>query len=132
MPIVDEIINFLTHDLNIKISNKKRDLIIDKFYPDIKDKIYWYVHIEERRKTFFYEGIITKEEYDLIKTLPPDTNIQFNTDYKDDDDDEGDISDISFEEDVNEIKELYDKGFKKSPTYSDIMFYLYENEKLKK
>lgn len=132
MPIVDEIIKFITTELNIKISNKKRDLIIDKFYPDIKDKIYWYVHIEERRKTFFYEGIITKEEYDLIKTLSPDTNIQFNTDYKDDDDDEGDISDISFEEDVNEIKELYDKGFKNSKTYSDLMFYLYENEKLKK
>jgi thiol-disulfide isomerase/thioredoxin len=43
--------------------------------PDIKDKIYWSVDIEERRKTFFYEGIITKDEYEKIKTLPPDTNI---------------------------------------------------------
>ena len=132
MPVIDEILNFLTNDLNITISNKKRDLIINKFYPDIKDKIYWSIDIEERRKTFFYEGIITKEEYDLIKTLPPDTNITFNSDYKDDDDDEGKISEISFEEDINEIKDLYDKGFKDSPTYSDLMFYLYENEILKK
>jgi hypothetical protein len=108
MPKIDEIINFLTNDLNIKISNKKIDLINNKFYPDIKDKIYWSVDIEERRKSFFYEGIITKEEYDLIKTLPPDTNITFNSDYKDDDDDEGDISEIIFVDDINEIKDLYD------------------------
>ena len=132
MSKIDEIINFLINDLNIKISNKKRDLINDKFYPDIKDKIYWWIDIEQRRKTFFYEGIITKEEYDLIKTLPPDTNIIFNTDYDDDDEDEAYISYIEFEEDINEIKSLYDKGFKDSPTYSDLMFYLYENEKLKK
>ena len=132
MSKIDEIINFLINDLNIKISNKKRDLINDKFYPDIKDKIYWWIDIEQRRKTFFYEGIITKEEYDLIKTLPPDTNIIFNTDYDDDDEDEAYISYIDFEEDINEIKSLYDKGFKDSPTYSDLMFYLYENEKLKK
>ena len=69
MPIlkIDEIINFLTNDLNITISNKKRDLIINKFYPDINNKIYWSIDIEERRKSFFYEGIITKKEYDLIK-----------------------------------------------------------------
>ena len=36
MPIVDEILNFLTNDLNIKISEKKKELIFDKFYPDIK------------------------------------------------------------------------------------------------
>ena len=132
MPVIDEILNFLTNDLNIKISNKKRDLINNKFYPDIKDKIYWSIDIEERRKTFFYEGIITKEEYDLIKTLPPDTNITFNSDYKDDDDDEGDISEISFIDDVNKVKKIYDKGFKESASYCDLMFYLYENEILKK
>ena len=131
MSKIDEIINFLINDLNIKISNKKIDLINNKFYPDIKDKIYWSVDIEERRKSFFYEGIITKEEYDLIKTLPPDTNITFNSDYKDDDDDEGDISEIIFIDDVNNKKAIYDKGFKKSASYCDLMFYLYENEILK-
>ena len=131
MSKIDEIINFLINDLNIKISNKKIDLINNKFYPDIKDKIYWSVDIEERRKTFFYEGIITKEEYDLIKTLPPDTNIQFNSDYKDEDEDEGNISEISFIDDVNNVKKIYDKGFEESASYCDLMFYLYENEILK-
>ena len=135
MSKIDEILNFLTNDLNIKISNKKRDLINNKFYPDIKDKIYWSIEIEERRKTFFYEGIVTKEEYDLIKTLPPDTDITFNSDYKDDDDDVGDLSEISFIEDVdkvNKIKKIYDKGFKESASYCDLMFYLCENEILEK
>jgi hypothetical protein len=53
MSKIDEIINFLTNDLNIKIFNKKIDLINNKFYPDIKDKIYWSIDIEERRKSFF-------------------------------------------------------------------------------
>ena len=127
MSKIDEILNFLTNDLNIKISNKKIDLINNKFYPDIKDKIYWSVDIEERRKSFFYEGIITKDEYEKIKTLPPDTNITFNTDYKDDDDDVGEISEISFIDDINEVKNIYDKGFKESASYCDLMFYLYEN-----
>ena len=35
MSKIDEIIEFLTNDLNTKISNKKRDLINNKFYPDI-------------------------------------------------------------------------------------------------
>ena len=130
MSKIDEIINFIVDDLNIKISNKKIELINNKFYPDIKDKIYWSVHIEERRKTFYYEGIITKNEYDLIKALSPDTNSTFNTDYKDDDDDEGEIRDIEFEDDKTKIKKLYDKGYKESASYCDLMFYLYENELL--
>ena len=131
MSIVDKVLEFITDELNIEITEKNKELIIDRFYPDIKDKIYWSVDIEERRKSFFYEGIITKEEYDLIKTLPPDTNIKFNSDYKDDDDDEGNISEISFIDDVNKVKKIYDNGFEKNASYCDLMFYLYENEILK-
>ena len=114
MSFVDEVIEFIRNDLNIEITEKNKELIINRFYPDIKDKIYWSIDIEERRKTFFYEGIITKEEYDLIKTLPPDTNIIFNTDHKDDDDDEGNISEISFIDDVNKVKQNMIKGLKKT------------------
>ena len=131
MALVDKVINYITDELNIEITEKNKELIIDRFYPDIKDKIYWSVDIEERRKSFFYEGIITKEEYDLIKTLPPDTNIIFNSDYQDDDDDEGNISEISFIDDVNKVKKIYDKGFEENASYCDLMFYLYENEILK-
>ena len=125
MSVVDRVIEFITNDLNIKISKKNKELIIDKFYPDVKDKIYWSIDIEERRKSFFYEGIITKEEYEKIKTLPPDTNIKFNNDYKDDDDDEGDLSEITFIDDVNKVKKIYDKGFEKNASYCDLMFHLY-------
>ena len=131
MAFVDKVINYITDELNIEITEKNKELIMDKFYPDIKDKIYWSVDIEERRKTFFYEGIITKEEYDLIKTLPPDTNITFNSDYKDDDDDVGEISEISFIDDANKVKKIYDRGFEENAAYCDLMFYLYENEILK-
>ena len=45
--------------------------------------------------------------------------------------DECELEDISFEEDVNKMKKLHDKGFQDCATYFDLMFYLYENEKLK-
>ncbi len=131
MSKIDEIINFLANELNIKISTRKRDLINNKFYPDINNKIYWSIDIEEMRKTFFYEGIITKDEYEKIKTLAPDTNICFYNHYKDDDGDEGNLSEISFIDDVNEVKKIYDKGFEESASYCDLMFYLYENKILK-
>jgi hypothetical protein len=40
MSKIDEILNFLTNDLNITISNKKREQVINRFYPDINNKIY--------------------------------------------------------------------------------------------
>ena len=131
MSIVDKVIEFITNDLNIEITEKNKELIIDKFNPYIKDKIYWSIDIEEGRKSFFYEGIITKEEYEKIKTLPPDTNIIFNSDYKDDDD-EGDLSKITFIDDINKVEKKYYKGFEKEASYCDLMFYLYEYEILKK
>ena len=102
MSKIDEIINFLTNDLNIKISNKKIDQINNKFYPDINNKIYWSINIDERRMCFFYEGIISKDEYEKIKTLTPDTHIIFNN--NDDDYDEGNLSEISFIDDINKIQ----------------------------
>ncbi len=52
MPVIDEyfdeVLNVLTNDLNIKISNKKRGIIINMFYPDMKDKIYWSISNDER------------------------------------------------------------------------------------
>ena len=60
MSIVDKVLDIIENDLNIKISKKKKQIIYDKFYPDIKDKIYWSYRIENS----FYEGIISKEEYE--------------------------------------------------------------------
>ncbi len=78
---------------------------------------------------FFYEGITSKDEYEKIKTLSSDTHTNFRS-YSKYEDEEGDLSEISFMEDVNEIKKLYDQGFKESTTYFDLMSYLYEYEKL--
>ena len=131
MSKIDEIINYLINDLNIKISKKKIDQLTNKFYPDINNLIYWSVDGEA-----LYEGVITKEEYEKIKTLPLNTHINF-PDIAKYVNDECELEDIinSFEEDDNdnieEIKALYDKGFKKCATYFDLMNYFYEYEKLK-
>ena len=116
MPIVEDVLDYLINDLKIKISKKNKDLVLDKFYPDIKDKLYWCFEIEES----FYEGIVSKEEYEKIKTLPPDTEIVFaqidKYVY-----DECEIKDIPFTDDINKIKKLFDKGFKDSETYYNLM-----------
>ncbi len=75
MFVIDKVINYITDELNIEITEKNKELIINRFYPDIKDKIYWSIDIDERHSSFFYEGIISKDEYEKIKTLPPDTYI---------------------------------------------------------
>jgi hypothetical protein len=36
MPVVDEILNFLTNDLNIKISEKKKNLFLISFMQILK------------------------------------------------------------------------------------------------
>ena len=127
MPIVDDVLKYLTKNLNIKISKKNKDLVIEKFYPEIKDKIYWCCHCDY---SGFYEGIISKEEYEKIKTLPLDTNITFEqiTKYEDN---ECYLEEIEFSDEIDKIKKLIDKGFKECTTYFNLMNYLYENENLK-
>ena len=116
MPIVEDVLDYLMNDLKIKISKKNKDLVLDKFYPDIKDKLYWSFKIEYS----FYEGIVSKEEYEKFQTLPPDTEIVFaeidKYVY-----DECQIKDIPFTNDIEKMKKLFDKGFRKSETYYDLM-----------
>ncbi len=56
---------------------------MDRFYPDIKDKIYWCCYCDY---SGFYEGIIGKEECEKIKTLPQKYNIVFSQKSKYEDD----------------------------------------------
>ena len=104
-----------------KISKKKKQIIYDKFYPDIKDKIYWSYRIENS----FYEGIISKEEYEKIKTLPPKTNICFGEIAKYVYDD-GILENFPFTEDKNEIRKFYDRGGKRGENYFDLIEYFYD------
>ena len=125
MSIVDKVLYIIENDLNMKISKKKKQIIYDKFYPDIKDKIYWSYRIEKS----FYEGIISKKEYEKIKTLPQNTNIHFgeiaNHVY-----DDGILEKFPFTEDENKIKQFYDRGGTRGENYFDLMDYFYECEKL--
>ena len=101
---IDKVIDFITNELNIEITEKNKELIMDKFYPDIKNNIFWFFYIDDEE----YEGMITKEEYDIIKTLSPETDIYFNGLSKD-----GDyckLKDIKFQYKIDTLKEMYDKG----------------------
>ena len=121
MSIVDKVLDIIENDLNIKISKKKKQIIYDKFYPDIKDKIYWSYRIENS----FYEGIISKEEYEKIKTLPPKTNICFDEIAKYVYDD-GILENFPFTEDKNEIIKFYERGGEIGENYFDLIEYFYD------
>ena len=55
MSLIEKFIEFVTKKLSIEINEENQKLILDEFYPDIEDKIYWYF-LNYR----LYEGIITK------------------------------------------------------------------------
>ena len=97
MSKIDEILNFLTNDLNIKISNKKRDLIINRFYPNIKDRVLWFL---EKENETTYGGILIKNHYEKIMRLSPETAIDIGNAYK--------LKDISFKDDIDTLKAFFD------------------------
>ena len=39
--------------------------------------IYWHIDVNERSITFFFDGVITKEQYKDVKTLDKNTEIYF-------------------------------------------------------
>jgi len=123
MSIVERVIEFITNDLNIKISKKNKDLINDKFYPDMTNKIYWFYDGAYE----LYEGIISKNEYEKIKTIPPDTEIDFPEIAKYVND-ECYFKDISFSDDLDKIKNMYDKKNIGCLFNILLMDFLYENE----
>ena len=126
MSLVDSVVRFITDELNIKISEKKKELIFNKFYPDIKDKFYWNTQVENT----IYDSVVSKEEYENIKKLPPDTYIEFAkiSKYVYDN---GKLKDIlPFTDDINEIKKFYDKGGENCNDYFDLMEYFYDQVKL--
>ena len=98
MPVVDEILNFLTNDLNIKISEKKKELVFDKFYPNIKNRILWFLEIENDTT---YGGILTKKHYEKMMTLSPETVIDIGIA-------PSKLKEISFKDDIDTLKEYFD------------------------
>jgi len=126
MALIEKVIEFVTKKLNIEINEENQKLILDEFYPDIEDKIYWYF-LEYR----LYEGIITKDEYEKIKALPQDTYICFGSVVKYVDD-ECELNEIKFSDDINKIKTFYDQGYKTSFSYFDLIDHFYNEEIFKK
>ena len=126
MSLVDKVVEFITTDLNIDISAENKKLIIEKFYPDFKDKLYWSYEIEYK----LYEGEVSKEEYENIKTLPFNLHIYFEkiSKYEYIDCQLKDI--IPFTDDINKLKKFYDRGGVKGRNYFDLMEFFYENEQL--
>ena len=126
MALIEKVIEFVTKKLNIEINEETQKLILDEFYPDIEDKIHWYF-LEYR----LYEGIITKDEYEKIKALPQDTYIYFGSVAKYVDD-ECELNEIKFSDDINKIKTFYDQGYKTSFSYFDLIDHFYNEEIFKK
>ncbi len=79
--MIEDIIDYMKDELQIKISKEKEQQVIDKFYDisknRIKDLIYWSIDINERSISFFYDGLITKNDYEKIKNMDEKKHINF-------------------------------------------------------
>ena len=100
MSLVDKVVEFITTELNINISEENKKLIIKKFYPDFKDKFYWSYGVENN----LYEGVASKKEYEKIKTLSPELHIYFAETSKYEYDESKLKYILPFTDDLNELK----------------------------
>ena len=89
--------------------------------------IYWYIDVDSKTITFYYDGVITKEEYSNMKTLDMNTEIYFEEIAKYTSLDCC-LHEIIFSEDEGDILKCI-KGNKR--TNFDLMNYFYEEEILK-
>ena len=98
MPVVEDVVKFITDELNIEITEKNKELIMDKFYPNIKNNILWSIKIDNETT---YGGILTKNQYEKIMTLSPETEL--NVWYK-----PSKLKEISFNDDIDTLKKHYE------------------------
>ncbi len=79
--MIEDILDYMKNELKIKISKSKTQQIISNFSTistnKYKNYIYWYVDVNERTITFFFEGLITKEQYEKIKLLDQNKIVHF-------------------------------------------------------
>ena len=122
----DKVIKFISDELDIEITERHKELIMDKICPNIKNKINWFFEIDDEE----YEGMITKQEYEIVQKLSPETDIYFNGWSK-----EGyycKLKDIEFKHDIDTLKEMYDKGdiyyMEQQNEQFDLMDFLYSND----
>ena len=67
MPKFSEFINFLNKNLNKDISKEDKTKILEKFYPNIQNQIYWKTDANIRGDGYTFEGIIDNDEYKVFK-----------------------------------------------------------------
>ena len=96
MPVVEDVVKFITDELNIEINEKNKELIMDKFYP--KNIIVWSINIDDEAT---YGGILTKKHYERIMTLSPETEL--NVWYK-----PSKLKEISFNDDIDTLKKYFE------------------------
>jgi hypothetical protein len=126
MSLVDKVIEFITAELNIDISEENEKLITKKFYPDLKDKFYWSYGVDNS----LYEGVVSREEYKKIKTLPPNTHIHFAEIAKYVNDECKLDYILPFTDDINKLKQFYDRGGDEGKNHFCLMSYFYDQNKL--
>ena len=125
---MEEIIRFMKDELKIKISKEKEQKIIEKFTDrTYDDMVYWYIDIDERKITFFFDGFITKQDYEKIKTLDDKIELCFGEIAKHTVA-EAYLSELSFVENKEDILKRV-KGNKRNDF--DLMEYLYDQDILK-
>ena len=98
MPVVEDVVKFITDELNIEITEKNKELIMDKFYPNIKNNILWSIKIDNETT---YGGILTKKHYERIMTLSPETELNIGIA-------PSNLKEISFKDDIDTLKEYYE------------------------
>ena len=122
---MDDVIQYMRDELKIKISKEKERKLIEKFKDRrTEDKVYWYISIDERTITFFFDGMITKKDYEKIKLLDKNTEIYFGEIAKHTEA-EAYLSELCFVENEDKISKCLN-GNKRNDF--DLMGFLYEQD----
>ena len=76
--MIQEIIKYMKDELKIKISKNKELNLLEKFRNrSYEDSVYWYISVDERSITFFFDGLISKQDYEKIKKVDKNKEICF-------------------------------------------------------
>lgn len=101
---------------NFNISEEQEQEIKDHFYKEAENLIYWSYYESNKVFSHLYEGIITKDFYDYVKTLDEKKCFVFNTPVDNYDSVDYAIKDLKFNEDPEFIIAYLNSHHKKYNT----------------
>ena len=96
---INSILTFMKEKQNFNISEEQEQEINDHFYKEAEHLIYWSYYENNKVFSHLYEGIITKDFYDYVKTLDENKIFAFNTPVDNYDFVNYTIKDLKFNED---------------------------------